>query len=54
MSRTALSNRNQERDPAYDSSPRITAAHWFWLMAEVPESVRRSMSTSSAASRKTL
>jgi hypothetical protein len=37
-----------------DSSPRITAAHCSEPMADVPLSVRRSISTSSARRRKTL
>ncbi len=54
MSPTAASKRYHERLPAYDSSPRITAAHCSALIADVPLSVSRSMSTSSALSRKTL
>ena len=44
------SKRNQLRAPAYDSSPRIIAAHCSALIAPVPESVKRSMMTSSARS----
>ncbi len=45
---TASRNRNHEGLPAYDSSPRWMPAHCSALMAPVPESVRKSTSTSSA------
>ncbi len=45
---TASRNVYHEGLPAYDSSPCWTAAHWSRLIAPVPESVRRSTSTSSA------
>ena len=51
---TASRNRNQDGDPAYDSSPCWMAAHWSRLIAPVPESVSRSMSTSSARRAKRL
>ena len=45
---TASRNTYHDGEPAYDSSPCWTAAHWSRLIAPVPESVSRSMSTSSA------
>ena len=45
---TAARNVNQDGEPAYDSSPCWMAAHWSRLIAPVPESVSRSMRTSSA------
>ena len=47
-SRTASSKRKNDLLPAYDSSPRIMPAHCSDDMAPVPESVSRSMITSSA------
>jgi hypothetical protein len=41
-------NRYHDGEPAYDSSPRMTPAHCSEDIAPVPESVRRSISTSSA------
>ncbi len=38
--------------PAYDSSPRMMPAHWSALIAAVPLSVNRSISTSSAGTMK--
>jgi hypothetical protein len=52
MSCTAASKRNHDRLPAYASSPRMTEAHCSELIAAVPLSVSRSISTSSARSRK--
>ena len=52
MSRTVRSNTANDRAPAYDSSPFIIPDHWYTDMAPVPESVSRSMRTSSAWSRK--
>ena len=49
-SRTASRKMKNEGEPAYDSSPCWMAAHWSRLIAPVPESVSRSMSTSSACS----
>ena len=43
-----------EGEPAYDSSPCWIAAHWSRLIAPVPESVSRSISTCSARSWKRL
>ena len=54
MSCTARSKVKNDRAPAYVSSPFIIPAHWYTDMAPVPESVSRSMSTSSPFSRKTL
>ena len=54
ISRTAASKRKNERPPAYDSSPRCMPAHCGEDIAPVPESVSRSMSTSSARSWKGL
>ena len=51
---TVSSNRKKEGLPAYASSPRMMPAHCWELMADVPESVRRSMRTSSDLSLKTL
>ncbi len=45
--------RNQERAPAYDSSPRMIPAHCSEDIAPVPESVSRSIRMSSAGIRKT-
>ena len=45
---TASRNANHDGEPAYDSSPCWIAAHWSRLIAPVPESVSRSMRTSSA------
>jgi hypothetical protein len=45
-SRTASRKMKKEGDPAYDSSPCCIAAHWSRLIAPVPESVSRSISTS--------
>ncbi len=44
---TASRKRNQDGLPAYDSSPRWMPAHCSALIAPVPESVRKSMRTSS-------
>ncbi len=44
---TAARNRYQDGEPAYDSSPRWMPAHWAADMAPVPESVSRSIRTSS-------
>ncbi len=44
---TASRKWNHDGEPAYDSSPRCMPAHCSALMAPVPESVSRSMSTSS-------
>ena len=46
--RTDSRNANHDGDPAYDSSPRWIPAHWSRDIAPVPESVSRSMITSSA------
>ena len=43
---TAPRNSSQDGEPAYDSSPCWIAAHWSRLIAPVPESVSRSISTS--------
>ena len=51
---TTSRKRKKERLPAYDSSPCMIAPHCAADIAPVPESVRRSMSTSSARRRKTL
>lgn len=51
---TASRNRRNEDAPAYDSSPLWIAAHCSADIAPVPESVSRSISTSSASSRKRL
>ncbi len=51
---TTSRKRKNERLPAYDSSPCMSAPHCAADMAPVPESVRRSISTSSARSWKTL
>ena len=45
---TASRNANHDGEPAYDSSPCWMAAHWSRLIAPVPESVSRSIRTSSA------
>jgi hypothetical protein len=47
-------NRVNLGEPAYDSSPRIMAAHCSVDIAEVPESVRRSMRIASESTRKRL
>jgi hypothetical protein len=53
-SRTTRSNRKNDRLPAYDSSLLISAPHWADDIAPVPESVSRSIRTSSAGILKTL
>src|SRR5450759_11558 len=50
----AFSNRKKLLEPAYASSPRIIPAHCAELIAPVPESVGRSISTFADASRKRL
>ena len=42
---TAVLKISYDGEPAYDSSPCWIAAHWSRLIAPVPESVSRSIST---------
>ena len=54
-SRTACSNLKNEREPAYDSSAIIIAAHWLHRhRRRCPESVRKSNVTASAGTRNRL